>query len=146
MESSAVDAVARIDDLLPCCGSRKWAEAMLSRGPFAGTETMLEAADAIWSTLDRDDWLEAFRAHPKIGERTSSALSQQEQVGAASASPDQLEDLARLNRDYERRFGFIFIICATGKTAEEILTALHERLQNPPDVEIRVAAEQQRQI
>jgi OHCU decarboxylase len=134
------------NDLLLCCGSRKWAEAMANRWPFADTEAMLNDADAVWRGLDVEDWLEAFRAHPKIGERTSSTLSRQEQSGAASASADQTEELARLNRDYERRFGFIFIICATGKTAEEMLGALRERLRNLAEVEINVAAEQQRLI
>jgi OHCU decarboxylase len=119
---------------------------MADRWPFARTETMLAAADAVWIGLDPEDWLEAFRAHPKIGERTSSSLPQQEQSGAASASADQLEELARLNRDYQRRFGYIFIVCATGKTTDEMLAALNERLQNPPEVEIHIAVEQQRQI
>lgn len=119
---------------------------MAGRWPFADSETMLEEADAVWRGLDAEDWLEAFRAHPKIGERTGSALSQQEQSGTASASAGQLEELARLNGDYERRFGFIFIVRATGKTTEEMLDALRERLQNPPEIEIHVAAEQQRRI
>jgi OHCU decarboxylase len=138
--------MVRVEDLLRCCGSRKWVEAMANHWPFAGAEAMLDQADAIWRGLGPEDWVEAFRAHPKIGERTSSAVSQQEQSGTASASADQMEELDRLNRDYERRFGFIFIICATGKTTEEMLVALRERLHNPPEVEIHVAAEQQRQI
>src|SRR5260370_25921740 len=119
---------------------------MVSRWPFADTAPMLQEADAIWRGLDPEDWLEAFRAHPQIGERTSSEWSKQEQSGAASASPAQREELARLNRDYERRFGYIFIVCATGKTAEKMLEALRERLQNAPELEIPIAAEQQRQI
>jgi allantoicase len=119
---------------------------MASRWPFASTETMLEEADAIWHSLDVEAWLEAFGAHPKIGGRTSSAVSRQEQSGVATASPGQREELLRLNIDYERRFGYIFIICAAGKTTGEIVAALNERLQNPPEVEIHIAAEQQRQI
>jgi OHCU decarboxylase len=119
---------------------------MANRWPFANTETMLDEADAIWRGLQPEDWTEAFRAHPKIGERTSSAWSQREQSGTASASADQREELARLNLDYERRFGYIFIVCATGKTTAEMLAALNERLRNPPEVEIHMAAEQQRRI
>ena len=119
---------------------------MAAHWPLADTAAMLHEADAIWRGLDPEDWLEAFRAHPMIGERTSSEWSKQEQSGAASPAPEQRDELARLNRDYERRFGYIFIVCATGKTTEEMLQALRERLQNAPEVELQVAAEQQRQI
>jgi len=119
---------------------------MATRWPFANTEAMLAEADAIWWRLDDHDWLEAFRAHPKIGERTASAWSQQEQSGTASSTSGQLAELDRLNREYENRFGYIFIICATGRTTEQMLAALKERLNNSPAVETRIAAEQQRQI
>lgn len=135
-----------MSDLLRCCGSRKWAEAMTAAWPFPDTEAMLRASDEVWERLGTNDWLEAFRAHPKIGERTRSAWSQQEQSGTASATADQIAELERLNRVYEDRFGYIFIICATGKTAGQFLDALRERLRNAPDLEIRIAAEQQRQI
>ena len=119
---------------------------MAARWPFPSTEAMLAEADEIWWRLDGDDWLEAFRAHPKIGERSASAWSLQEQSGTASTTSGQLAELDRLNRAYEKRFGYIFIICATGRTTEQMLAALRERLNNSPDVEIRIAAEQQRQI
>ena len=119
---------------------------MAARWPFSNTEAMLAEADAIWWRLNEDDWLEAFRAHPKIGERTASVWSQQEQSGTASSTSGQLAELDRLNREYENHFGYIFIICATGRTTEQMLAALKERLNNSPAVEIRIAAEQQRQI
>jgi allantoicase len=119
---------------------------MAGAAPFADTEAMLRASDDIWGGLDVEDWLEAFRAHPKIGERTSSAWSQQEQSGAAAASADQVDELERFNRAYEDRFGYIFIICAAGKTTVQFLDALRERLHNLPEVEIRIAAHQQCQI
>ena len=119
---------------------------MAALWPFPNEDEMFRAADDIWWQLDPEDWLEAFRAHPKIGERTSSAWSQQEQSGTASASDNQAAELDRMNRAYEDRFGYIFIICATGKTAEQMLNALRARLNNPPAVEIRIAAEEQRQI
>ena len=115
-------------------------------GPFANDGEMLRASDEIWWSLDRDDWLEAFRAHPKIGERSNSALSQREQSGTATAAAEQLSELQHLNREYETRFGYIFIICAKGKTTEQMLEALRQRLNNQPAIEIRVAAEQQAQI
>lgn len=107
---------------------------------------MLRTAGAIWWSLDPEDWLEAFRAHPKIGERTSSAWSRQEQSATASAAAEQLVELARLNRAYEDRFGYIFIVCATSKTTDQMLDALHQRLNNPPAEEIRIAAREQSQI
>jgi OHCU decarboxylase len=119
---------------------------MASCWPFADTYAMLRESDAVWWSLDEEDWLEAFRAHPKIGERSASKWSQQEQAGTALAAAAQLKELERLNRTYEKRFGYIFIICATGKTTRQMLEALRARLDNPPDVEIRAAAEEQRQI
>lgn len=119
---------------------------MAAHWPFPNAEAMLSEADAIWRSLDEHDWLEAFRAHPKIGERSASAWSQQEQSGTASSSSGQLAELDRLNREYENRFGYIFIIRATGRTTEQMLAALNERLNNSPNVEIHIAAEEQRQI
>lgn len=119
---------------------------MAAAWPYPDNEAMLQAADAIWLGLTPDDWLEAFRAHPRIGERTSSSRSQQEQAGVRSASAEQMAELEKLNRDYEERFGYIFIVCASGKTTEQFLEALRERLNNPPGVELRIAAGEQRQI
>src|SRR5450759_2221693 len=99
-----------LDDLLRCCGSGKWAEAMAARWPFAATAAMLHEADAIWRRLDPEEWLEAFRTHPKIGERTATGWSQREQSGTASASTDERAELARLNCEYQDRFGYIFIV------------------------------------
>lgn len=107
---------------------------------------MLTSSDEIWRGLDSTDWIEAFNAHPKVGERTSSAWSRQEQAGAAAASRDQNAELEHLNRAYEERFGYIFIICASGRTIDQFLDALRERLMNAPEIEIGIAAEQQRQI
>jgi OHCU decarboxylase len=119
---------------------------MASRWPFPDIDAMLRESDAVWWSLDHEDWLEAFRAHPKIGQRSASKWSQQEQAGAALAASAQLDELERLNRAYEERFGYIFIVCATGKTADQILEVLRARLDNPPGVEIRAAVEEQRQI
>jgi allantoicase len=137
---------AAVADLLACCGSSAWATGVAARRPFATFAALTEAADAVWRGLGPDDWRQAFSAHPRIGERTGSPWSQREQAGTAAADPGILEALAEGNRAYEDRFGHVFLICATGKTAEQMLSALHERLGNDPDTELRVAAEEQHRI
>src|SRR5215203_3147821 len=116
-------------EFLQCCGSRRWAAEMAEGRPYQTLESLLAAANDIWRSLDRSDWLEAFRSHPKIGEKKAdskvSAQSQQwsgqEQSGIANASHETASSLAALNADYEQKFGYIFIICATGKTSDEML-------------------------
>ncbi len=134
------------DTYLACCGSHRWADAMDARGEFADADAMMAAADDVWANLDEADYLEAFRAHPRIGANKASAWSKQEQAGAASADDATRAELAALNDDYYDRFGFIFIICATGKSAGEMLAALRARVASDRDAEIAAAAEQQRQI
>ena len=131
---------------LRCCGSRRWAERMTAARPFADHDTMMAIGDIIWSALGREDWLEAFAAHPRIGEQAAQKWASQEQSGAADASDDVKERLSERNRDYEARFGYIFIVCATGKSASEMLAILEGRLSNDSDRELPIAAEQQRQI
>jgi len=113
---------------------------MASR-PFAGGSEVLAAAESIWWELDPPDWQEAFKSHPRIGEKGTSAWSRQEQSSVVSSTA-----LADINNDYENKFGYIFIICATGKGADEILSIAQRRLQNGPDDELRVAAEEQLKI
>jgi 2-oxo-4-hydroxy-4-carboxy-5-ureidoimidazoline decarboxylase len=137
-----------------CCGSTRWARAMEWTRPFDSEETLLETADRIWWALEASDWLEAFGAHPRIGARiatgpehaAAAAWSKAEQSGALRASAEVLENLARMNRRYEERFGYIFIVCATGKSAEEMLEAIESRMGNEPDEEIRCAALEQARI
>lgn len=139
---------------LGCCGSRKWARQMTAARPFADFAELLKRAEEIWRNLEAEDWLEAFAAHPKIGERKASAQqttqsakwSQSEQSGVASAADSLLSELAEANRLYEEKFGYIFIVCATGKSAEEMLALCHERLKNDSQAELRAAAEEQRKI
>ena len=141
-------------ELLQCCGSRRWAKAVATGRPYSTVEVLLATANDIWWSLDRDDWLEAFRSHPKIGEKKAadkvSAQSQQwsgqEQSGVSNASHETVNELAALNQAYDQKFGFIFIICATGKTSEEMLAALRERLQHDAEVELPIAAAEQSQI
>ena len=141
-------------ELLKCCGSTNWARRMAAQRPFRGVAELLETADRIWWELGPKDWLEAFSRHPKIGEsaaaRAGSAQTQrwssEEQAGVRSASQEVLAALAEANRAYQDRFGYIFIVCATGKTSEEMLALLRNRLQNDPGAELRTAAEEQRKI
>jgi OHCU decarboxylase len=141
-------------EFLKCCGSTRWALQMCESRPFVSRQDVAAKADEIWRSLNEADWLEAFRAHPKIGEKKAAAAqseqaqkwSSQEQSGAATAAASVMEALADGNRAYQERFGFIFIVCATGKTADEMLAILNERLRNPPEVELRNAAEEQRKI
>ncbi len=133
-------------DFLRCCGSAKWASEMERRRPYSSLSKLLEQADRSWSESTVDDWLEAFRAHPRIGESSKSKWSQEEQAQAGSAGTSVLDELAEANRSYYERFGFIFIICASGKRAEEMLAALRTRMQNDRETELRNAAEEQRLI
>jgi allantoicase len=139
--------------LQACCGATHWVEQMLEKRPFRSLDHLRRAADETWWSLDSTHWLEAFRAHPRIGEKSSEAQSaparewsEQEQSGARGASGATLARLQEASRTYEARFGYLFIVCATGKSAEEMLALLEQRLQNEPDQELRVAAEEQRRI
>ncbi len=140
--------------LLACCGSTRWADAVAALRPFWDVGQLLNIAGRVWRELPREDWLEAFRAHPKIGEsrpqRETGAEAQRwaegEQARAREASDETLDALSEANREYEERFGFIFIVCATGKSAEEMLALLRERINNDPETELRVAAGEQWRI
>ncbi|MBS0187789.1 MAG: 2-oxo-4-hydroxy-4-carboxy-5-ureidoimidazoline decarboxylase [Planctomycetes bacterium] len=140
--------------LLTVCGSRRWIERMLERRPFADSAALFGAADEVWFGLERADWLEAFSHHPRIGERNlaqakfaqTAAQSSREQSGMAAASEAVRTEFARGNEDYEKRFGHVFLICATGKTADEMLANLRERIGNEPAKELQNAAMQQSQI
>jgi 2-oxo-4-hydroxy-4-carboxy-5-ureidoimidazoline decarboxylase len=140
--------------LISCCGSSAWAKEMLMKRPFASTDTLMEAAEACWSTRSEADFLEAFSHHPKIGDISSlrdkfastAHFASGEQGSVASASEEILQGLARGNADYEQKFGFIFIVCATGKSASEMLELLENRLPNSREEELRIAAGEQSKI
>jgi 2-oxo-4-hydroxy-4-carboxy-5-ureidoimidazoline decarboxylase len=142
------------NEVLACCGSRSWARGMAARRPLADEASLLSASDEAWRNLGEADWTEAFRSHPRIGESRaekpadarSAAWSATEQKGVANADAAVKTALADANREYERQFGHIFIVCAAGRTASEILEILHRRLQNDGRTELYEAAEQQRQI
>ena len=127
---------------------------MAESRPYASLEGLIATANDIWRSLDPNDWLEAFRSHPKIGEKKSAEpvtsqarqWSGHEQSGVATASRETVNSLAKLNHAYEEKFGFIFIICATGKTSDEMLSALRERLQHDTADELPIAAAEQSKI
>jgi len=138
--------------ILPCNGSQAWAEQLAALRPFATPFDLTCTADIIWRALPVDAQQQAFDSHPRIGEQhaksataTSLSLSSTEQ-SSANLTPDTAAQLAAANRAYEAKFHRIFIVCATGKSAEEMLAILHHRLANDPATEQREAAEQQRQI
>jgi 2-oxo-4-hydroxy-4-carboxy-5-ureidoimidazoline decarboxylase len=141
-------------EILPCCGSKAWAQALVARRPIEGEASLLELSDEVWNGLPASDWLEAFATHPRIGERKapapasvqSAAWSAEEQQQASAADERVQSALAEGNREYERRFGPVFLVCATGKSAAEILAILRRRLQNDEATELREAAEEQRKI
>jgi 2-oxo-4-hydroxy-4-carboxy-5-ureidoimidazoline decarboxylase len=138
--------------LRDCCGSSRWAARVASQRPYATIEALYKAADSIWWKLERGDWLEAFSHHPQIGEKpaSGSASARQwaagEQAGARAASENVKEKLVRGNRAYLEKFGYIYVVCATGKSAEGMLAILNQRLQNDAASELSIAAEQQRLI
>jgi allantoicase len=132
-------------DLLLCCGSTAWAREMAAHS-FPNPKEVFATGDSIWWSLGPDDWKEAFLAHPKIGERSYHQWSRDEQAAARHASEATLKELRELNHVYEERFGYIFIIAANGRSAHSILEALRSRINNSPEIEIRIAAEQQLEI
>jgi OHCU decarboxylase len=137
--------------LLACCGSRAWARNVVARRPYSDVEELLATSDEVWSRLTPEDWREAFAKHPRIGARAAASgveqrWSEGEQFQAHQGAAPTLAELATVNAEYEHRFGHVFLICATGKTAEEILANARGRLHNDPEREICIAAEEQRRI
>jgi 2-oxo-4-hydroxy-4-carboxy-5-ureidoimidazoline decarboxylase len=138
--------------ILPCNGSAVWATLVAYKRPFASPEALFATSDEIWRSLAEEDWQEAFDSHPRLGESRAKAATEkssnwsvQEQ---STANPDDAvrEALAQGNREYEEKFGRIFLLCATGRNAGEMLAVLRERMQNDAVTELREAVEQQRLI
>lgn len=140
--------------LAACCGAPGWVRGMLARRPFASRDELLEASDAVCARLSNDQWLAAFAHHPRIGEQRAAAAvsetaqrwSEGEQSGATGGDDALQDQLREAQRRYEQRFGYIFIICASGRTASEIRSELESRLNNDHHTELRTAAEEQRRI
>ena len=151
----ALDDENALFALLRCCGSRRWADAMLARRPFGSAHALRMAAREVWAELDRDDYLEAFASHPPIGGgaqadhaalASTRAWSAEEQSGTVGLAADVAQALRDGNRAYRDRFGFLFIVCATGKSAGQMLATLQVRLSNEADVELLIAAAEQAKI
>lgn len=151
---NALDAPAARDALQKCCASPVWIEQMLDRRRFADDDSVINAATEIWWSLKHEQWLTAFAAHPKIGDPASlrakyantSHWANNEQAGVAAAAEQTLRDLAEYNQRYEQRFGYIFIVCATGKSAAEMLALLKGRIHNDAAAELQIAAAEQLKI
>jgi 2-oxo-4-hydroxy-4-carboxy-5-ureidoimidazoline decarboxylase len=151
---NALDAESAAREVLPCCGSKEWAAALASQRPIADEAALITASSEVWLSLHEDAWLEAFDSHPRIGQKhaqthaTAESLQWSAQEQRAALSEDEAAKLAleQANRRYEQRFGRIFIVCASGKSAAEILRILESRMKNDPHTELREAAEQQREI
>jgi OHCU decarboxylase len=161
MRLDELNALSREDaerEILRCCGSERWAREMAARRPWANLEALAEEADKIWHGLGTADHLQAFAAHPRIGEGRGSEAggagrddardrwSSQEQSRVSAAGDEVRARLARANDDYQARFGFIFIVCASGRSAEEMLAIVEERLKHSREEELRIAAGEQRKI
>ena len=141
--------------LTRCCGASRWVEAMLSRRPFANDTQLFEIAEHEWSRMTREDILEALEHHPRIGANldelrkkyaSTATWAAGEQSGASAADEATLTALRDGNLKYELRFGHIFVVCATGKTAAEMLALLNARIQNEPNFELQIAAAEQAKI
>lgn len=138
--------------ILPCNGSKAWAIGMVNAAPFETPEDCFAASDKVWAGLSEKDWQEAFDSHPRIGEHKAKAATDKSlewstgEQSAANLDAATQAALAEANKEYEQKFGRIFIVCATGKTAAEMLAILKARLANDPAAELKEAAEQQRQI
>jgi 2-oxo-4-hydroxy-4-carboxy-5-ureidoimidazoline decarboxylase len=146
---SAEDAAAAV---LPCCGSEAWARGLAGRRPLASFDELSKASDAVWRALPERDWVQAFESHPRIGQAHAKAATEKSlkwsEGEQAAANPDDAARaaLALGNEAYEAKFGRIFIVCATGKSAAEMLGILKKRMENDDTTEMREAAEQQRLI
>ena len=153
-EFNALSQDAAREALELCCVSKRWIAGVLEGRPFKDIAALQQTADRVWSNLEREDYLEAFDGHPKIGDVTSlkakyagsGNLAAHEQSGVSSASDALIESLAEGNRQYETIFGYIFIVCATGKSAKEMCELLEQRLGNDPEKELAISAEEQRKI
>ncbi|MDQ3193801.1 MAG: 2-oxo-4-hydroxy-4-carboxy-5-ureidoimidazoline decarboxylase [Bacteroidota bacterium] len=137
-----------------CCGTRKWINEMVEARPFRTNHHIFESAEKILKALDEKECLEAFQHHPKIGDINSlkekytstKQLAENEQSGVNDASMEVLEELSILNHEYEKKFGYIFIICASGKTADEMLAIIKNRINNDAAAEIKIAMKEQNKI
>lgn len=148
-EFNQLNNEAATKELFSCCSSSQWLALLMKDFPFASENDLVEKATAIWyDECEKEDWLESFTHHPKIGDAKSlqQKFAGKEQAGVAEASAETLDALIKTNTEYKRKFGFIFIVCATGKTADEMLRLLNERLSNSKEEELNIAMGEQMKI
>ena len=153
-ELNNLSAEKTIEELFKCCGSTMWATKLATNKPFKNTQQLLEISDKIWMDCSKPDGLEAFTHHPKIGDvktlekkfASTKEWAGKEQAGVDLATHATLKKLAEGNQTYENKFGFIFIVCATGKTANQMLVLLNARLPNNPETEFKIAMQEQNKI
>ncbi|GAA3995191.1 2-oxo-4-hydroxy-4-carboxy-5-ureidoimidazoline decarboxylase [Hymenobacter fastidiosus] len=154
-ELNNLPPAARAEELRKCCGARAWVAGLNEVFPVADEDTLMDQANTVWNGLAEEDWKEAFTHHPRIGGNvaalrakfaSTSAWAEGEQAGVRATSEEVLRALAEGNTRYEQQFGYIFIVFATGKTAEEMLALLEARLFNKPEAEIQLAAAEQNKI
>jgi OHCU decarboxylase len=153
-ELNAIGRAEARSVLEACCGSSRWVDGMVEQRPFSSVEEVLTVADRVWNETGPEDWLEAFRHHPRIGERKSAAPQSSIAAGWSAGEQSSFgvaerlvqDQLAEINRRYEERFGYIYIVCASGKSADELLSIARSRMSNDPEHELRIAAEEQRKI
>ncbi len=133
--------------LLGCCGARRWVSSVADGWPYSSSEALLWASEHAFDGLERADWMQAFASHARIGRpRADDERGASEQAGMRAATGQERDELETLNAEYERRFGHIFLVCATGLSSQELLAALRERLQNSPEAEFEIATREQRKI
>jgi len=153
-ELNQLDGAAARAEMLRCCHSSRWADGMVHERPYNSFDDLVQHGATLWNSLSSEDWLEAFSAHPKIGDmaslrakyRSTSGWASGEQSGVDNAQEEVLRGLAEGNQTYETKYGYIFIVCATGKTAAEMLEILRSRMDNEPARELFIAAEEQNKI
>ena len=153
-ELNQLPADEAVATFMSCCASRAWAEAMAERRPFQTPDDVYSAAENVWWQLPRMEWLVAFAAHPRIGERKAAepqhgqgdAWSEREQAGVWSDPQSTRDELRELNQKYEQRFGHGFLVFASGKSGEDLLTLLRQRIENDPETELHIAAAEQARI
>lgn len=154
IELNAMSEAQAVELLAACCGANRWVSGMMARRPFSSREALLAAADLEMAILAPEDWREAFSHHPRIGEQQAAIPQSErgrrwsagEQRGASVTTADVQQALARVNREYEARFGYIYIVCATGRSADELLAIARRRLVNDAETELQVAAGEQQKI
>ena len=153
-ELNMLDDSALKNELIKCCGSTRWVKQLIAEKPFRSLKDILLKAESSWHNTTEADWIEAFSHHPKIGDlknlekkfASTKAMAGNEQSSVNSASLKTLERLAENNALYENKFGFIFIVCATGKSADEMLNLLEARINNDRATELKIASQEQLKI